>query len=162
MTLKLEITFALVALAGAFLVGGMSAVSVASADDKKVTDKAASHPLEGGYTIVSGEEDGKPTPPEHIKGSIVMFTADKIVGTDHDKKEIFTASYTLDTTKDPWTIKMKTTLPKEMESVGLVKKDKDTIKLIYSLPGAPAPTEFKTKEHQHLFVLKMLDVKAKP
>jgi uncharacterized protein (TIGR03067 family) len=119
-------------------------------------EKAAAKSLEGGYTIVSGEKDGKPIPDERIKGSLVRFTADKIAGTDKDKKEFFLASYTLDSSKKPWVIQMKSTSPKVAEATGLVKKEGDTLTIIYALPGAEAPKEFKTGPNQHLFVLKAL------
>jgi uncharacterized protein (TIGR03067 family) len=115
-------------------------------------DKPAS--LEGTYTVVGGEENGKPTPPEKVKGSVVRFTKDTITGHDKDKKEFFAAKYTVDTSKKPWAIKMKSTAPKEAEAVGLVKRDGDTVTLIYALPGAPAPTEFKTGDRQNMFILK--------
>ena len=45
---------------------------------------------------------------------------------------------------------------KEEETVaqGLIEKDGDTVKLIYALPGAQAPTEFKTKSKRLMFVMK--------
>jgi len=125
-------------------------------EGKTPAEKAAVSPLEGGYTIVSGEKDGKPIPEERIKGSIVRFTGDRIVGTDKDKKEFFAATYTLDTSKKPWAIKMKSVSPKEAEAVGLVKKDGNTVTIVYSLPDAAAPVEFRTQKHQHLFVMKAL------
>lgn len=121
------------------------------ADDKK----AAS--LEGGYTIVSGEKDGKAIPEERIKGSIVKFTGDKILGTDKDKKEFFSSTFTLDTAKTPWVITMTSKEPKEAKATGLIKKDGDTITIIYALPGTEAPKDFKTKEGQQLFVLKNMN-----
>ena len=134
------------------LVGLAVLGSVAVADDK---DKGkAGLKLDGGYTLVSGERDGKAIPAERIKGSIVKFTGNAIVGTDKDKKEFFASTFTLDTSKTPAVIKMKSTSPKEAEAVGLVKKEGDTVTIIYALPGSPAPTEFKTKQGQHLFVLK--------
>jgi uncharacterized protein (TIGR03067 family) len=121
---------------------------------KESVEKAAASPLEGRYTVVSGEKDGKAVPAEKLKGSVVVFTGDKIVGTDKDRKEFFAATFTLDTAKKPWPIKMKSTNPKEMDATGLVKKEGDTITIVYALPGGDAPAEFKTKDKQHLFVLK--------
>ena len=112
--------------------------------------------LEGGYTIVSGEKAGKAIPEGEIKGSIVRFTGDKILGTDKDKKEFFSATYTLDTSKTPWVINMTSKEPKEAKATGLVKKEGDTITIVYALPGGEAPKEFKTKDGQQLFVLKSL------
>jgi uncharacterized protein (TIGR03067 family) len=136
----------------ALLFGAGVLTSPLSADEKKAVAK-----LEGDYTIVSGEEDGKPVPAEHIKGSIVRFTKDEIISTDREKKAVFAAKYILDTSKKPWVINMKSTKPKEGDATGLVKTDGQTVTIVYSLPGVPAPTEFKTKEKgQHLFVLRSL------
>jgi uncharacterized protein (TIGR03067 family) len=155
-TTKLKFALAIITIVNASLIAAVSAAHVVLPDDKKPAEKPAAAPLEGGYAIVSGEKDGKTIPPEHLKGSAVLFTADRIVGTDKDKKELFTASYTLDTTRTPWVIKMKSTTPMESEAVGLIKKDGDTVTIVYALPGADAPTEFRTRDKQHLFVLKSL------
>ncbi|VTT99658.1 Putative uncharacterized protein OS=Rhodopirellula baltica (strain SH1) GN=RB4470 PE=4 SV=1 [Gemmataceae bacterium] len=135
----------------AFLVGGTLSLVAAAA---RAEDKKGAKSLEGTYTLVSGEEDGKAVPEERIKGGIVRFTADKITGTDKDKKEFFAANYTLDTTKTPWAIAMKSTAPKAGDAPGLVKKDGDTLTIVYALPGGEAPKEFKAGPKQHLFVLK--------
>ena len=44
--------------------------------------------------------------------------------------------------------------PKEEKTTGLIKKEGDTVTIIYALPGGEAPKDFKTKEKQNLFVLK--------
>lgn len=132
--------------------------SLSAADDaKKADEKDAALKLEGGYTIVSGERDGKPIPEERIKGAIVKFTGDTIVGTDKDKKEFFASKYKLDTGKKPYKIWMKSTTPSEAETTGLVEKDGDTVKIVYALPGGKEPTEMKAGEKQHLFVLKNMN-----
>lgn len=128
-------------------------LSSSGTDDKKAEDKGPAA-LEGGYAIVSGEHGGKAIPEAEIKGSVVQITGNKIVGTDKDKKEFFSCTYTLDTSKTPWVINMKNNDPKGESAPGLIKKDGDTVKIIYALPGGTAPKEFKTKEKQHLFVLK--------
>jgi uncharacterized protein (TIGR03067 family) len=152
------------ALTAAALFGLALALSVAAAspaDKPPADEKTPAAALEGGYTIVSGERDGKPIPDAEIKGALVRFTGGKVVGTDKDRKEFFAASYTVDTTKKPWKIDMKTVPakggagPKEPRTAtGLVKKEGDTLTLIYALPGGDAPTEFKTKAKQQMFVLK--------
>ena len=131
---------------------GLFALSLTAQDRPGEKDDASK--LEGTYTIVSGEEGGKSIPPERIEGSLVKFTADKITGTDKDRKEFFAATYKLDTSKKPYRIRMKSTTPKEHETVGLVEKKGETLRIIYALPGGPEPTEFKTKEGQQMFVLK--------
>jgi len=147
------------------------ALALASADrpspDKPpvVDEKQVAATLEGGYTIVSGERDGKPIPVDEIKGALVRITGGKIVGTDKDRKEFFAATYTVDATKKPWKIDMKSVAPAKAETTGggpkepltatgLVKKEGETLTLIYALPGGDAPTEFKKKAKQQMFVLK--------
>jgi uncharacterized protein (TIGR03067 family) len=136
-------------------------VATALAGAAAVGDDKAAPKLDGGYTLVSGEKDGKAIPEERIRGSVVKFAGNTITGTDKDKKEFFAATFTLDTTKTPHVIRMKSTSPKEAEATGLVKKEGDTVTIVYALPGSPAPTGFKTAAGQHLFVLKNLNKKAK-
>ena len=131
---------------------GLFALSVTAQD--RPGEKGGALKLEGTYTIVSGEEGGEPIPEPRIKGSVVKFTADKITGTDKDRKEFFAATYKLDTSKTPHRIVMKSTTPKESETTGLVEKKGETLRIIYALPGGEEPTEFKTKEKQQMFVLK--------
>jgi uncharacterized protein (TIGR03067 family) len=136
---------------------GLAAVAAGADDTKKGGGKDAAGGLEGGYTIVSGERGGKPIPAEEIKGSIVRFTKDEVIGTDKDKKQIFVAKYTLDSSKTPWVIRMKSTAPAEGEATGLIEKKDDTVRIIYNLPGGKVPDDFKAEERQQLFVLKNMN-----
>ena len=112
--------------------------------------------LLGNYVLVSGEKDGKAIPDEHIQGSRVTFTKDRIVGTAKDNKETYVATYKLYVSKTPYTIDMVSVTPSKGDKApGLVQKMDDTVTIIYSVRGAPAPTEFKTKMDQRLFVLKL-------
>ena len=144
-----------------FSIALFGVATVVVAQDRKAPIQPVPKGLEGGFTIVSGERDGKVIPPERISGSVVKFTADTILGTDKDKKEFFASKYTLDTSKTPWVINMKSTSPKDGEATGLIKRDGDTITIVYNLPGGAVPTEFRTKEKQHLFVLKNLNKEPK-
>lgn len=126
-------------------------------------DKPGDARLEGGYTIVSGESGGKALPADRVEGHTVRFTADRIVSTDKNKKDVYVATYRLESGKSQWVIRMKAEVPKkDVEAVGLIKKEGDTVTLIYALPGGAAPTDFKTKENQNLFVLKNLNKGEKP
>lgn len=159
----------------ATLVVFASVCGLASADDKSKPDdktKTGDAKLSGTYTIVSGEENGKAVPKDHIDGSIVVFTETSVIGTDKAKKEFFSATYTVDTSKTPWHIHMTNAGPAdkkdtdgkkgtgdnkkdtEKSSEGLIKVDGDTVTVIYALPGGKAPTEFKTADKQNMFVLK--------
>lgn len=110
------------------------------------------NPIVGDYTIIAGEEHGKPIPGDRIRGSVVQITPERIVGTDKDRKEIFTSIYVIDFNVRPWTIQMKSDKP-DADSKGLIKKEGDVVTIIYALPGGETPTEFKTKDKQHMFVL---------
>lgn len=138
--------------AGGFLAGFAWA---ATADDAQKPGAQAGKKtgIEGGYTFRAGQEDGKPTPGERIQGSFVRINPTDIIVVSKDKKEIFVAKYTLDTTSTPWKITMRGTVPADMTVQGLAQKDGPELKIIYALPGAEAPTGFATKKGQHLFVL---------
>jgi uncharacterized protein (TIGR03067 family) len=148
----------------AFLMATAQERPAAGGQKEQAGGKQGASPLEGGYTIVSGESDGKAVPEAEIKGAIVRFAGNKITGTDKDKKEFFAATFTLTGEKagekggdsGPWIIKMKSTTPKEAEANGMVKKDGDTVTIIYDLKGG-TPKEFKTKDGQNLFVLKNMN-----
>jgi uncharacterized protein (TIGR03067 family) len=142
-----------------------AASTLAFADDKpKPKDSGAPADLIGGYTIVAGEKYGEKESAERIEGVTVRIAEDAIIVLDKEKKEVYAQTYKIDTTSTPWkiTLKSKITPYKEAkggdseESIaqGLIEKDGDTVKLIYALPGTPAPTEFKTKSKQLMFVMK--------
>jgi len=138
----------------------------AFADEKpKPRSSGAPDELIGGYTIVAGEKYGEKEPAERIEGTTVRIAEDAIVVLDKEKKEVYAQTYKIDTKSTPWkiTLKSKITPYKQDEkkgdsgdqvSQGLIEKDGDTVKLIYALPGTPAPTEFKTKSKQLMFVMK--------
>ena len=44
---------------------------------------------------------------------------------------------------------------KGKELKGLVERKEDTIRIIYAGPGAEAPAEFKTKQNQAMYTLKV-------
>lgn len=126
-----------------------------AASDKPDKDGLAER-LVGEYTIVSGEEGGRELPDSQVKGSLVRFSADRVVVTDKNTKEIFGATYTLGTSGTPRRVTLVSKLAPIEGTVaqGLIEKEGDTVRLIYALPGGKAPTEFKTGEKQLLFVMK--------
>lgn len=111
--------------------------------------------LIGGYTMVSGEKHGQAIPAERIEGTTVRFTRDSIVVVTPDKQEAYASTFELDTTASPCKITMTSKLaPNEGEvAQGLIDKQGDTVRLIYSLPGTEPPTEFRTRQGQLLFVM---------
>lgn len=124
--------------------------------------------LIGAYTFVSGEKDGAPIPAERLRDHVGMISEDRFVVSDRDKKELYAASYKVDTTQKGdhggYAIAMTTTVGPDgaegQRAAGLIKIDDQTVTLVYTYDGGPAPTEFKTKPDgkQNLFVLKKTDL----
>jgi uncharacterized protein (TIGR03067 family) len=130
---------------------GQDAGSIAAKADTIRSPEA----LVGRYIIVSGERFGLKEPQGRIKGTVVVFTKDAVVVTDKEKKEIYSATYTLKTTTNPCDITM-TSRAKSSEGEiarGLIQKEGDKVRLVYALPTGEIPTEFKTKEKQLMFVM---------
>jgi uncharacterized protein (TIGR03067 family) len=125
-----------------------------------VSDKACTpEDLVGRYVIVSGERDGAKEPEERIKGTVVVFTKQSVVVADKDKKELYSATYKLDSKKSPSDIILTSKVEASAgeQARGLIRKEGDTLQLIYALPTGEIPTEFKTKEKQLMFVMKRED-----
>lgn len=132
----------------------------AAADDRPPGDAAK---LTGMYRITAGERDGQKIPEGELAGITVRIATNAITTLDKDKKEVFVATYTLDTSRTPWRIHLTATVTpmdkgKGTKAEGLIAADGDTVKLVYALPGGQAPTAFKAGDKQHLFVL----TKVKP
>ena len=121
-----------------------------SADDKEKPK------LDGQHQIISGERDGKALTENDIKGCTFRFTGDKVVGATKDNTEFLNGTYALNCDKSPCmiTIKLAQGSDKGKELHGLVERTGDTIRIIYAGPGAPDPTEFKTKQNQAMYTLK--------
>ena len=129
--------------------------STTKAADKTTTPES----LVGRYVITSGEKEGMKEPEERIKGTTVTFTKETVIVADKDKKEIYSATYTLDTTTTPCQITMTSRVEGSAGEIarGLIQEDKDhenVVRLVYALPTGEIPKEFKTKEKQLMFVLK--------
>lgn len=144
----------MIALAGSLAIA-QDAGSKPAGTEK--TDKACTpDDLVGRYLIVSGEKEGMAEPEERIKDTVVTFTKDAVIVVDKDKKERYSASYKLDSTKNPSTIIMTSRVKESAGEMarGLIQKDGDTLRLIYALPTGEIPSGFKTREKQLMFVMK--------
>lgn len=143
----------MIALAGAMAVA-QDAGSKPAGDDK---DGACTcEELVGRYRIVSGEREGIKEPEGRFEDTFVTFTKDKVVVVDKDRKERYSASYTLDSTRNPAKIIMTSRVKDSAGETarGLIKKDGDTLQLIYALPTGEIPAGFKTREKQLMFVMR--------
>ncbi len=151
--MRIPILIGLVVLLGA---------GAAYSDDKDNKDTGGAAQLVGTYQIVAGEKSGVKEPADRVKDVTVRFTAGEVFVTDKDKKQVFAASYKLDTSQKPWKIVMVSTLAPSVgqRSEGLIEKTGDTVKLIYALPGGAMPTDLMhAKDKQMLFVMKAQDKK---
>lgn len=110
--------------------------------------------FDGRYTIVSGEKDGRPIPDDKLVGKTIRIEKDRIVGVDANGKEFLDATFTVDGSRTPALLKVKSTLPTAGESTGLIEKKTDTVRLIYAVPNGPPPSDFKTQAMQMMFTLR--------
>ncbi len=125
------------------------------------TKKDETKKLHGTWTMVSGEDQGKPIPPEKLKGHFVAISDRTIIANDRDNKKLFVMTYRIDTTQKPNAIDMKIIEGdeklKNKSAKGIYELKGGMLKLAYAFAG-PRPTRFTTKEgDKHLsFVLKRM------
>src|SRR5262249_58973132 len=91
----------------------------------------AARKLEGPGAVVSGQDQGKPVPPEKLQGNLVVFSKDTIVANDKDNKKVFVMSYKLDPARKPSAIDMTISEgPQKGKSAkGIYKLEGDTRRL---------------------------------
>src|SRR5271154_5919086 len=148
---KITAALALVGLLTSFAVGQQT-----DSTTKKANKQTTPESLVGRYTITSGEKEGRKEPEERIRGTTVTFTKETVIVADKDKKEIYSASYKLDTKTTPCQITMTSKVDGSAGEIarGLIQQDKDdedVVRLVYALPTGELPSEFKTKEKQLMF-----------
>lgn len=136
----------------------LATMMVSSADG--ADDALKPKDLVGFYDIIAGEKYGVEDPKENYEGSTARFTEDRVVVVDKEDNEVYGASYTLEAgdkgEHGGTVIKMVSKLAQNegQISYGLIDKKDDRVRLIYALPGAMRPSDFKTKDKQLMFVMK--------
>ena len=126
------------------------ALRAGAGDGKKLTP----HDLVGVYQITAGEHAGKAIPAKELQVDRVSFTEEAITVVDKSAKKVYAATYKLDGAKEPAHIHMVSIEPKKGQAAeGLIRRQGDTVTVIYALPGGAAPTDFKTQEKQQMFTL---------
>lgn len=134
-------------LAAAFLALAVVLTPTAFGDDKAK--------LDGRYSVVSGERDGKAMEAKDIEGCVLTVNGDKIIATGKDGKEFLNCTFTADESKKPCVVTLKGTGSNAGKTwLALSEKTADGFRVIYQMEGGEAPTDFKTKEKQVLLVLK--------
>jgi uncharacterized protein (TIGR03067 family) len=126
------------------------------------TGRSADQPkadLTGEYRIVGGERNGAPIDQNELNNAAIIISDTTIIAYDKERKEMFAATYTLETKHTPWQITMISTKAPEVGQVakGLIRAEQDKIKLVYALPNGQTPTDFQAGEQQQMFVLAKTD-----
>ena len=111
--------------------------------------------LVGTYELTSGERDGKTLTSERVQHTTVTFTDSEVTVANRDRGDIYKAKYVIEPGTDPCHITMTATAAPDSGDVveGLIDRNRDTVRLIYALPGKPTPTGFKTGPGELLFVM---------
>jgi uncharacterized protein (TIGR03067 family) len=123
-----------------FLLALVAGFLIAADDPKEDLKK-----LEGTWTMVSGEKDGKPVPEQTIKIAKLVIKGDQ-----HDVKignDAYQGTHKIDPSKKPKTIDATDTEgPFKGKTVyGIYESDGDTFKVCFAKPGDERPKEFNTK-----------------
>lgn len=146
---------------------GLLIAGLSRAQEDSTQRAAEAEKLVGTYEVFSGERNGEKIAADRLKGITIKIAANAITTYDKDEKEVYAATYKLDTSKKPWQIMMTATITpvdddpsrggKGTKAAGLIGVRGDSVMLIYALPGGKAPTEFKTADQQQMFVLKRME-----
>jgi uncharacterized protein (TIGR03067 family) len=130
-----------VALAFGFL------VSAGLAEDKGASDQKK---IQGTWTVVSGERDGKPIPEEKTKSVRVTFAGDQVTLAHGDESNKHT--FKLNSSKNPKEIDVDFD---GKPGLGIYELKGDTLKIAHGEMGSPRPKDFTSKEGSGLTVMTM-------
>jgi len=115
-------------------------------DDKKPPPKTEPTELEGVWTVVSLEYDGKKTADEKLKGLQVIFQGDQLT-VKRDKKILGKGSFTLDPKQEPAAIDYRE--GKDVFSpydTGIYLLEGDELKWCHTADRNKRPKEFDSKQ----------------
>jgi uncharacterized protein (TIGR03067 family) len=136
----------------AVVAGLLAAAQAPAGDAKKELDK-----LQGTWTVVTVEADGKPLPAEQTQTMKLVIQGDKYTFQTGDQR--VEGTYKLDPTKKPKTIDAARSDGPDKGKVlqGIYQVDGDEMKMCFGAPGNEArPKDFAAKagEGFRLYVLK--------
>jgi uncharacterized protein (TIGR03067 family) len=120
--------------------------------------------MPGTWTYFRGERDGNKLAKEHFGGTPVVITDQeiKLKGPDGD----FIFAYTLDTTRQPASVKLEMTAGIAVGATadGIIGFDGGRLQLCYAATGGAVPTKFEAPAGSgaHLFVFEPAAAKPEP
>ncbi len=143
--------FNLSIVAGLLIVIGLAGCQPANKDMKTATDDMQK--MEGNWTLVSGETEGKPLPEQDVKNSKLTIVGDTYtvqLGDMGVKK----GTQKLDSTKTPKQIDARDTEgPTVGENLGIYEFTADgDFRVCFASTGKSRPTEFVTKPGDGQFI----------
>ncbi len=103
--------------------------------------------LQGTWSMVSGEHNGKEMPAEMLKTAKLIIKGNKHYVHIGDEK--FDGTHTLDTTTKPKSID---SVDGDKKMLGIYELSKGTFKVCFAEPGKDRPKEFTGKEGSGCFV----------
>jgi uncharacterized protein (TIGR03067 family) len=131
------------------------------ADDPPTERKA----ILGAWTIVAGEEEGKPLPTRVFTGQVITFN-DTTYVIKIDDRLVEKGTYALDPAKDPKAFDLKITeseTDRDKSQLGIYKLQGDTLKMSFSRPGATTrPKRFETTPESATFTLELKRRRPEP
>ena len=124
----------------------------------------AANEFAGSYVIVDGQRNSKPIGADRFKDISVRIDDNTITTYDGENKEVYVASYKIDSKGKPARITMtaKVTPPGQERgtvSKGLLGWEGESLKLVYALPKGSTPHKFEAGHGQQMFVLRKVDKK---
>lgn len=118
------------------------------------TAKSELDKLQGEWTMVGLEANGKETPPTRLEGTTLLIEAD--IYTVKTKSGVHRCRITLDPGKEPRSIDMhfEDGDKKDQTGKGIYRLEKDTLKIVRGLnPEQERPTEFGTWPGTNVFMV---------
>lgn len=126
----------------------------------RADDKLAES-LVGTYTYESGKKGTMEIPEDRLDAQTVNITKETIALIGLDGKEAFVIKYNLKPggSAEKCEVEMEITKSVFEDAVGskaggLIKKDGETVTVLYNVNSEDIPKDFEPEEGQHLFVLK--------
>lgn len=137
-------------LLAALAVSGFLLITAVRAQDDA---KKALAKMEGKWTIIAAERDGKAD--DTLKGAVRVNMGDKYTLTMKGGKP-FSGTFKIDPTKKPKTMDMMPTdgRYKDKTLLAIYEFDGDTMKVCFAEPGKERPTAFASKPGSgHVFII---------